>query len=434
MYMFAEKTILSKGGRSSAARRGAHACNGGMPVNEGVAEDIRSSAGRGAGLDGHTQSFMSSRMGGDFSRVKVHTDKTAVQLSRQLGARAFTTGSDIFFNEGQYQPGSAEGKHLLAHELTHVIQQGSAPERSIQRAGMGDVHLAEAIANMEEAIRKSPAFKALDAATLAVTEEIIAETHKKTSWAEKFHIFAKLEELFNTPVKPPAQITAETQASTATAEKAEAVRQATPQAKVDKDLEKKAATDPKRAGHWVPIKGKFGGGTYYVDKTSATDIVVKAKIFIQPTGTGTAKDIQLIKNMQDGIEKAASTKGYIVSIDFVKDTSDPDTFTVDVNPSKWEVATNWSGGDPTGFAHELHHMFAFELDRYNYIESHSTNESMEIPDRLYWFREELRKPAGYNNPTSIMDSAPHPNDDDVCRVAGLDLATCMSARKALGNP
>ena len=108
-----------------------------------------------------------------------------------------------------------------------------------------------------------------------------------------------------------------------------------------------------------------------------------------------------------------------------------DTFTVEVDPGKWEVATNWSGGDPVGYAHELHHMFAFELDRYNYIESHATNESMEIPNRLYWFRKELDKPAGYNDPTSIMNSAAHPNDSDVCAVAGLDQAKCMAERSKI---
>lgn len=55
---------------------------------------------------------------------------------------------------------------------------------------------------------------------------------------------------------------------------------------------------------------------------------------------------------------------------------------------------------------------------------------MEIPDRLYRFREELKKPPNYNDPTSIMNSATHPNDDDACRAAGLDVATCVPASAA----
>jgi hypothetical protein len=166
-----------------------------------------------------------------------------------------------------------------------------------------------------------------------------------------------------------------------------------------------------------------------VDKASPTNIAVKADIHLTPKGTGTIKDVDAIKSMEDAIEKAASTKGYSVDIRFVN-TARAGAFEVDVDPSKLEVATNWSGGDPKGFAHELHHMFAFELDRYNYIEAHHKNEDMEVADRLHWFRQELDKPANYNDPTSIMNYAAHPNDDDACQVAGLDVTTCVSARRA----
>jgi hypothetical protein len=66
---------------------------------------------------------MSNRFGVDFSQVKIHTDNEAVQMNRELNANAFTNGSDVYFNEGKYQPGSDQGKKLLAHELTHVTQQ-----------------------------------------------------------------------------------------------------------------------------------------------------------------------------------------------------------------------------------------------------------------------------------------------------------------------
>jgi hypothetical protein len=65
-------------------------------------------------------------MGADLSQVRVHTDANAVQLSRDLQARAFTTGPDIAFAAGEYQPGTNNGRRLLAHELTHVVQQGAA--------------------------------------------------------------------------------------------------------------------------------------------------------------------------------------------------------------------------------------------------------------------------------------------------------------------
>jgi hypothetical protein len=68
---------------------------------------------------------MEPRFGADFSRVRVHTDGGAVQMSRDLQAQAFTTGQDIYFGAGRYDPGSEDGKRLLAHELTHVVQQNS---------------------------------------------------------------------------------------------------------------------------------------------------------------------------------------------------------------------------------------------------------------------------------------------------------------------
>ncbi len=110
---------------------------GNATVSNGVAEAIQSSKGNGAALDSNTRSFMSTRFGTDFSNVKIHTDGEAIQMNRELNAKAFTTGNDIYFNEGQYQPGSASGKQLLGHELTHVVQQGHTG-KSIQRMIMVD--------------------------------------------------------------------------------------------------------------------------------------------------------------------------------------------------------------------------------------------------------------------------------------------------------
>lgn len=70
---------------------------------------------------------MSSAVGADFSKVRIHTDQKAISMSRRLNAHAFTYGNDIYFNAGMYNPDTASGQHLLAHELTHVVQQGFAP-------------------------------------------------------------------------------------------------------------------------------------------------------------------------------------------------------------------------------------------------------------------------------------------------------------------
>lgn len=88
--------------------------------------NLQNSKGSGVPMDQETKNLMESAFGADFSNVRIHTNNNAVQMSNQLGAKAFTHGADIYFNEGNYDPGSKSGQHLLAHELTHTLQQGAA--------------------------------------------------------------------------------------------------------------------------------------------------------------------------------------------------------------------------------------------------------------------------------------------------------------------
>lgn len=97
--------------------------DGGGRASDAVSNKIESSRGGGSIMSESSRSFMESRFGMDFSGVKIHTDSNASQLSQELNAQAFTVGSDIYFNEGKYNPDSDSGRHLLAHELTHTIQQ-----------------------------------------------------------------------------------------------------------------------------------------------------------------------------------------------------------------------------------------------------------------------------------------------------------------------
>jgi hypothetical protein len=87
--------------------------------------DLAAAKGSGSPLPTATRQQMEGSFGVDLSTVKVHTDGSAVQMSQRLNAQAFTHGSNIYFNNGKYDPGSAGGRHLLAHELTHTIQQGA---------------------------------------------------------------------------------------------------------------------------------------------------------------------------------------------------------------------------------------------------------------------------------------------------------------------
>ncbi|WP_427161535.1 eCIS core domain-containing protein [Aliinostoc sp. HNIBRCY26] len=94
---------------------------------------ITSARSRGQPLDAGLQAKMSTAMGADFSGVRVHTDAQSDQLNRSIQAKAFTTGQDVFFRQGEYQPGSRGGQELIAHELTHVVQQSGGISYPIQK-------------------------------------------------------------------------------------------------------------------------------------------------------------------------------------------------------------------------------------------------------------------------------------------------------------
>ena len=92
-----------------------------------IEQAIQRRRGSGQVLDAGVRTKMEPAFNVDFGGVRVHTDAQADTLSRSLNARAFTTGQDLFFRQGEYNPGSSAGRELLAHELTHVVQQsGSA--------------------------------------------------------------------------------------------------------------------------------------------------------------------------------------------------------------------------------------------------------------------------------------------------------------------
>ena len=99
---------------------------GGGAASEKLEQKIESARGSGQSLDSGLQTKMGDAMGADFSGVKIHTDSQSDQLNRSIQAKAFTTGKDVFFRQGAYAPQSEGGQELIAHELTHVVQQGGA--------------------------------------------------------------------------------------------------------------------------------------------------------------------------------------------------------------------------------------------------------------------------------------------------------------------
>lgn len=106
------------------------------PVAASVGADIQAARGGGQPLAPALRAQMGQAMGADFSAVRAHTDARADQLSQSIQATAFTVGQDVFFRQGAYDPGSRAGQELIAHELTHVVQQrrgGITAHSRIQR-------------------------------------------------------------------------------------------------------------------------------------------------------------------------------------------------------------------------------------------------------------------------------------------------------------
>jgi len=101
----------------------------------------------GSPLSPNTKSYMEPRFGRSLNNVRVHTGAQANNAAKSVGARAFTVGQDIFFGKGQYQPDAPHGQHLLAHELTHTVQQqgiaGTGQAKTIQREGDDDPEIEE---------------------------------------------------------------------------------------------------------------------------------------------------------------------------------------------------------------------------------------------------------------------------------------------------
>lgn len=121
-----EEETKGKPARGGKVQRDAAAGAAGGAASAGLAGAIGAmQAGSAPGLDGAARGFMEPRFGRDFASVRIHDGPRAAAAAQELGARAFTVGRDIFFNRGQYQPHSSSGRQLLAHELTHTVQQGA---------------------------------------------------------------------------------------------------------------------------------------------------------------------------------------------------------------------------------------------------------------------------------------------------------------------
>ncbi len=101
------------------------------PAAPAVNVALPSGAGAGTPLPSPVRGFMEPRFGASFANVRIHTDAGAAQLSQQLNAQAFTVGEHVYFGKDQYRPDSDGGRELIAHELTHTVQQGAAVQSGV---------------------------------------------------------------------------------------------------------------------------------------------------------------------------------------------------------------------------------------------------------------------------------------------------------------
>ncbi|WP_436771019.1 eCIS core domain-containing protein [Yinghuangia sp. YIM S09857] len=157
--MLAEERAVDEPTRQRAAQE---------PEPKSSVHDVVGSGG--SPMDTDTRTDMEARLGADFGDVRIHTDGQAHESAKDVGAHAYTVGSDVVFQRDKYDPASHEGKTMLAHELTHVIQQRNGPVEGTQTSGgirvsdPSDRFEREAVANADRVMSApSPATPSADA-------------------------------------------------------------------------------------------------------------------------------------------------------------------------------------------------------------------------------------------------------------------------------
>jgi hypothetical protein len=141
------KPAASSGPTLVGQRRAAPGASGALDAGPAVRRVLDTA---GQPLDAATQSFFAARFGHDFSHVRVHTDAQAAASARSVSALAYTVGSHVVFGAGQYTPGTRAGQRLLAHELTHVVQQSGIPPQVPGGPAEHRDHGAAATANISQ--------------------------------------------------------------------------------------------------------------------------------------------------------------------------------------------------------------------------------------------------------------------------------------------
>ena len=391
----------------------------------GRATDAVSSGGQA--LTQSDRAFFEPRFGRDLGHVRIHSNGAAARAAAGIGALAYTHRNHIAFADGAYRPGDAGGRRLLAHELAHTMQQGSAgtirrtcPTDPAQIPAGGSADFEREV----DAIHAHAAYQALGPRAKAKADHIIDGARGS---ACPMYYINLLRLLFDTPVNTAAQTTGAMRQRSVDAAAAEQQRLQDPVWAALTNVEETATASASRS--WRTATG-FRGTTYRIDDSDLTRIYVHMKVHPRAAGTGTATDVARTVGLEDGIETEALTEGYMLDVEFVT-RSGPDVFDVGVDPSGWITAGNWVG-EPEALAHEAHHLLGLE-DRYDYT-THADNEDMQIATRLHWFREQMVRAADPLSPQSMMDggeSTAAMNEQDICALASGDFRTCLVTRFAM---
>jgi hypothetical protein len=160
-------------------------------LDQETADRIDRERGGGQPLDSSIQARMGEALQTDLSQVQVHTSPEADTLNQELGARAFTTGRDVFFREGAYDPHSSAGQELITHELTHVVQQGSG---TVSGAGRMTVN-APGDAYEQEADAKAKAVAGAQAGGQVQQQEIPEEEEVQAKALQRQEVPEEEEQL-----------------------------------------------------------------------------------------------------------------------------------------------------------------------------------------------------------------------------------------------
>ena len=145
----------------------------GSAAPPGVESSINSAKGGGKPMSEGERSYYEPRFGSDFSGVRIHTGGQANDLSKSVNAKAFTVGKNIFFGSGQYNPDTSDGKKLMAHELTHTLQQRGQQDGAAKRETKEDTITNKIPSSSSHALQRTPRefFKMLPDVTLHVVKK-----------------------------------------------------------------------------------------------------------------------------------------------------------------------------------------------------------------------------------------------------------------------